>query len=312
MNRLSLTAVCACCAFFTSPVLAQSGHGGHGDHTHAEPDSSKPVNRMCPIGKEPIETSGGQSVYKGKVIGFCCPGCDAEFSAWDESKKDEFVAMSMMRSEPGTDANHGAMGTEIQDAVVSYMFNTCAVSGEALGSMGDPIVKIYEGREVKFCCKMCVPRFEKDLNASIAKLDQKIIDSQLPFYPMTTCVVSGEDFGGAMGDPIDVVYNNRLVRLCCKMCKVDFKEDPKSFIAKLDTAVIAQQSEQYPLKSCPVSGEELGSMGDAINVVYAGRLVKFCCSMCVPKFEANPMATIEKIDAAWEASQTGLPGLGDN
>ena len=165
---------------------------------------------------------------------------------------------------------------------------------------------------MKFCCKMCVPRFEKNLTASIAKLDQKIIDSQLPFYPMTTCVVSGEDFGGAMGDPIDVVYNNRLVRLCCKMCKGDFKEDPKSFIAKLDTAVIAQQSEQYPLKSCPVSGEELGSMGDAINVVYAGRLVKFCCSMCVPKFEANQMATIEKIDAAWEASQTGLPGLGDN
>jgi hypothetical protein len=42
-------------------------------------------------------------------------------------------------------------------------------------------------------------------------------------------------------------------------------------------------------------------MGDAINVVYAGRLVKFCCKMCIPEFEANPMATIAKLDEAWMA-----------
>jgi YHS domain-containing protein len=304
-----MTAVCACCAFFTPSVLAQSGHGGHGDHAHAEPESSKPVNAMCPIGKEPIEESGGQSVYKGKVIGFCCPGCDAEFSAWDESKKDEFVAMAMMGSEPGIEADHGSMNKEVQNEAVPYMFNICAVSGEELGSMGDPIVKTYEGREVKFCCKMCVPKFEKDLKASLAKLDQKIIDSQLPLYPMNTCVVSGEAFGGDMGDPINVVYSNRLVRLCCKMCKGDFKKDAQAYITKLDAAVVVQQSEHYPLTSCPISGEALGSMGDAINVVYAGRLVKFCCSMCIPKFEANSMAVIEKIDAAWRDSRTEFPGL---
>ena len=309
MNRLPMTAVCACCAFFTPSVLAQSGQVGHGDHAHAEPESSKPINAMCPIGKEPIEESGGQSVYKGKIIGFCCPGCDAEFSAWDESKKDEFVALAMTGSEPGMDVEHNTKVSKDQDAVVPYMFNTCSVSGEELGSMGDPIVKIYEGREVKFCCKMCVPKFEKDLKGSLAKLDQKVIDSQLPFYPMTTCVVSGEAFGGEMGDPINVVYKNRLVRLCCKMCKGDFNENPQAYIAKLDAAVVAQQSEQYPLTSCPISGEALGSMGDAINVVYAGRLVKFCCAMCVPKFEADPMSTIEKIDAAWEVSKTGFPGL---
>jgi YHS domain-containing protein len=312
MNRLPMTAVCACCAILTTPTLAQSGHGNHAGHAHAEPESSNPVNAMCPIGKEPIEESGGQSVYKGKTIGFCCPGCDAEFSAWDESKKDEFVAMAMMGSEPGIEADHGAMSKEFQDAVVPYMFNTCAVSGEELGSMGDPIVKTYEGREVKFCCKMCVPRFEKDLKASLAKLDQKIIDSQLPFYPMTTCVVSDEAFGGDMGDPINVVHRNRLVRLCCKMCKGDFKEDPQAYITKLDAAVVAQQSEHYPLSSCPISGEALGSMGDAINVVYAGRLVKFCCAMCTPKFEADPMPIIEKIDAAWESSKTGIPGHKDD
>lgn len=299
MNRLPLTITCACCAFLTSPVLAQSGHGDHAGHAHAESESSKPVNAMCPIGKEPIEESGGQSIYKGKIIGFCCPGCDGEFGAWDESKKDEFVAMAMLGTEPGMEADHMMKGVQAGDAeIVPYLFNTCVVSGEELGSMGDPIVKVYEGREVKFCCKMCVPRFEKDLKASFAKLDQKIIESQISIYPMMTCVVSGEEFGGDMGDPINLVYNNRLVRLCCKMCKGDFKKDPQAYIAKLDAAVIAEQSEEYPLTTCPISGEKLGSMGDAINVVYAGRLVKLCCAMCVPKFEADPMPTIEKIDAA--------------
>ncbi|MBL4698463.1 MAG: hypothetical protein JKX70_06495 [Phycisphaerales bacterium] len=46
-------------------------------------------------------------------------------------------------------------------------------------------------------------------------------------------------------------------------------------------------------------------MGETINVVYAGRLVKLCCNMCVPKFEANPMPTIGKIDAAWMAMHDG-------
>jgi type II secretory ATPase GspE/PulE/Tfp pilus assembly ATPase PilB-like protein len=149
---------------------------------------------------------------------------------------------------------------------------------------------------------MCVPKFEKDIKASLAALDQQIIDSQLPFYPTTTCIVSGESLGDEdMGEPINYVHNNRLIRFCCKMCKGDFKKDPEAYIAKLDAAVITQQSESYPLTTCPISGEELGDMGEAINVVYAGRLVKLCCNMCVPKFEANPMPTIEKIDAAWMA-----------
>jgi len=198
--------------------------------------------------------------------------------------------------------DHVASHTQSDEAVTPYILNTCAISGEDLGSMSDAIVKVYEGREAKFCCQMCVPRFEKDIEASLANIDTQIIETQLKFYPMTTCVISGEvleseDMGGA----INYLHGNRLVRFCCKLCKSDFKKDPDAYIAKLDLAVIAQQSEAYPLSTCPISGGDLGSMGDAINVVYAGRLVKFCCQMCVPKFEANPMATIAKLDAAWMA-----------
>ena len=304
MKLISMTAVCACSMLLTPVAMAGPDHGSMDHQAQADANDGKPVNAMCPIGKEPVEDDGGRTEYKGKTIGFCCPGCIEKFEAWDEAKKDEFVAMSMMSSHQDSPDDHAAMAGMAGDQdTVPYIFNTCPISGEELGGMGDPIVKVYDGREVKFCCKMCVPKFEKDLKASFKKLDQQIIDSQLPFYPMTTCLVSDEDLGGngEMGDPINFVYNNRLIRFCCKMCKGDFKKDPEAYIAKLDAAVIAQQSENYPLTTCPISGEELGEMGESVDVVYAGRLVKFCCKKCAAKFKANPAPTIEKVDAAWMA-----------
>ncbi len=38
----------------------------------------------------------------------------------------------------------------------------CVVSGEKLGSMGEPIVMTHDGVEVKLCCKGCVKGFEKE------------------------------------------------------------------------------------------------------------------------------------------------------
>ncbi|MGH7943351.1 MAG: heavy metal-binding domain-containing protein [Limisphaerales bacterium] len=60
----------------------------------------------------------------------------------------------------------------------------------------------------------------------------------------------------------------------------------------------------YPLKTCIVSGETLGEMGDPIVFVYtnngANQEIKFCCPMCKPKFLQNPekyMKLIRKAEA---------------
>jgi hypothetical protein len=47
-------------------------------------------------------------------------------------------------------------------AADGYPLTTCAVSGEALGSMGDPVVVTHEGTEVRLCCAQCTPKFEAD------------------------------------------------------------------------------------------------------------------------------------------------------
>lgn len=52
-----------------------------------------------------------------------------------------------------------------------YPIDTCLVSGEKLGSMGDPVVIVHEGREIKFCCDSCIPKFKKDSAKYIATLD---------------------------------------------------------------------------------------------------------------------------------------------
>lgn len=54
--------------------------------------------------------------------------------------------------------------------VKPYPLKTCIVSGEDLGTMGKPVVIVLEGQEIKFCCKSCKPRFEKDLAKYLSKL----------------------------------------------------------------------------------------------------------------------------------------------
>lgn len=64
----------------------------------------------------------------------------------------------------------------------------------------------------------------------------------------------------------------------------DKKEEP----AKTSSAT-------YPLKNCVVSGEPLGSMGDAVTLVHEGTTVKFCCDSCIPKFKKDPAKFIAKL-----------------
>lgn len=53
----------------------------------------------------------------------------------------------------------------------TYLLDTCIVSGEKLGSMGDSVSYVHNGQEVKFCCKGCQAAFKKDPNKYLARLE---------------------------------------------------------------------------------------------------------------------------------------------
>jgi hypothetical protein len=56
------------------------------------------------------------------------------------------------------------------EKVKPYPRDICIVTDNKLGSMGRPIAKVYGSQEVKFCCKPCVKKFEKNPSKYLAKL----------------------------------------------------------------------------------------------------------------------------------------------
>ena len=55
-------------------------------------------------------------------------------------------------------------------------------------------------------------------------------------YPLKTCVVSDEKFGGEMGEPYVFTYKDREVKLCCKSCLKDFNKEPAKYVKKMEAA----------------------------------------------------------------------------
>ena len=180
----------------------------------------------------------------------------------------------------------------------SYPLDQCPVSGKKLDAMGDPVIKSYDGREVRFCCAACPEKFEADQASYLQKIDAAIVQQQSPVYPQGKCIVSGEELG-SMGDPLDYVYQNRLVKLCCAGCIKKLEAEPAKYLAELDARIVAEQKETYPLATCVVSGEKLGGdIGDPIEYVYANRLVRLCCKSCIKDFEKDPAKYLAILDGA--------------
>ena len=53
-----------------------------------------------------------------------------------------------------------------------YPLKVCVVSGEELGGMGEPYIHNHEGVTVKFCCKPCLKKFNKEPEVYLAKLER--------------------------------------------------------------------------------------------------------------------------------------------
>lgn len=306
IRTLTFVAVIMTIIIWAAAPAAGQDRGNHESHRQ---QASEPINTMCPIGKEPIVRKVATIQYKGHTLGFCCPGCDKDFLAWPESKRDEFVRLALAGQEPGLEQN-AEQATTQTDEIKSdpYLLGTCPISGQALGSMGDPVVKEIDGREVRFCCAGCVEPFEKEKAKHFGEIDKKLIEQQLPYYPLDTCVVMGDPLVEDGEDiAVNHIFKNRLVRFCCKMCIKEFEENPRKFLDKLDKAVVEKQRGRYPLDTCVISGQELGSMGKPVEKVYGNRLVRFCCAGCVKPFEESPTDHFLRLDKAWKATGA-MPG----
>jgi hypothetical protein len=171
----------------------------------------------------------------------------------------------------------------------SYPLDTCPISGEKLGK--DAVDTVKDGHLVRTCCPKCVAKIDA---ATIKKVDDAVVAAQLKSYPMENCLC-----GAKLGkETVNHVVGTRLVRCCTPACAGMLDKDTKAGMAKLDKAYIDAQLKTYKLKTCPVSGEELGKMGEPVNYLYGTTLVRFCCPKCIAELQKDPAAILKKVSAA--------------
>ena len=190
-----------------------------------------------------------------------------------------------------------------------WPLDTCIVSGGTLGSMGEPLIKLHEGREVRFCCEGCIANFDADPVSYLREADKKIKEQQKSLYPLNYCIIDTHESLDATDESKNAyaVTGNRLFIYCCPPCDDKVRMDPEKYIGILNEAAIEKQKPEYPLDTCVISGNTLDSSGTPTDRVVAGRLVRLCSPACEEKLMANPVESLAKITAAETKTTDATP-----
>ena len=168
------------------------------------------------------------------------------------------------------------------------------------------------GREIRVVDDAAAKEFNSNPKKYIRQIDMKMIMAQMPYYPMDTCVVSGEKLGGDMGKPVERIFNNRLVRFCCSDCPNDFAKDPGKYLKKLDAAVIEKQAKNYPLDHSVVSPEKKLGEGGAkpVNVIVGNELIEVADKTEAETVRKDPVKYLAMLNAAKAKSALDQAGEG--
>lgn len=128
-----------------------------------------------PLGDEPEDYIHQETGKPDRLIRFCCGGCIEDFKADPArylAKLDAATATPPAQPAPAPTATHGS----IAEQKANYPLNVCAISGEALGSMGKPYDYVHQAtgqpdRLVRMCCSGCVKTFKREPAKYLARID---------------------------------------------------------------------------------------------------------------------------------------------
>lgn len=201
-----------------------------------------------------------------------------------------------------------------------YRIKTCIVSGKNLDQSA--VTFAVAGQTFRTCCTKCQATIENDPDTWIAKLEEATLESQLAYYPLDVCVVSGKPLGATA---TTATHEGKVVKLCCATCAETFQKDPATYLARIDTARstsfgslpvamttwnetetnawIAQQRAHYPLSTCVVTGKPLYQVEAPFDVLLDGTLVRLCCKDCESKARENAASVVATVQSAAFAQQ---------
>lgn len=81
-------------------------------------------------------------------------------------------------------------------------------------------------------------------------------------------------------------------------CRSCYRPMEERAVAETGPVPLPAATVQYGgQKRCPVTGEELGSMGEPVTVLVGGRTVYVCCRGCVKPAQADPAKTLAAVEA---------------
>ncbi|MCB9915107.1 MAG: hypothetical protein H6828_08160 [Planctomycetes bacterium] len=184
----------------------------------------------CPVSGEPLGGMGDpvRVELEGRALLVCCKGC-----------------VKKLQTEPTKYL--GAVDEELtRQQRAYYPLDTCLVSGKSLTKDGKDVAVegIVLNRLFRVCCNKCLDQVRAHPKTYFETLDASVAKAQRPTYPLTACITNAKSPLGAMGEPVERVVGNRLVRFCCEGCLPKFDEDVAGHLARLDTAWEEQRARQ--------------------------------------------------------------------
>ncbi len=134
----------------------------------AEPDVLQ-VPRLAvlsPGGNPVVYTDEGGGAYKRRAVKLARLGDDAWEVTNGLSEGDKVVITGNLLIDSQAQLNDTitseAPERPLAQSDKPWPLPTCPVSNETLGEMGPPVVFVFDGQQVKLCCKSCKPKFDKE------------------------------------------------------------------------------------------------------------------------------------------------------
>ena len=78
-------------------------------------------------------------------------------------------------------------------------------------------------------------------------------------------------------------------------------------VQEKDSQASTQGKQEVGNKICPVSGEEVGTMGEVVKYEHKGKVYNFCCKMCVKDFKKDPQKFIKKVEEEMKKGESASP-----
>jgi Cu(I)/Ag(I) efflux system membrane fusion protein len=107
----------------------------------------------------------------------------------------------------------------------------CPVTGNELGTMGDPVPVNLASGQVWICCEGC----QTPLKEQPGKYLPKLARTEWTVEQQGICPVTRARLG-SMGEPLPVEVENQKLWVCCAGCPEKLKAEPARYLAALEPA----------------------------------------------------------------------------